>query len=94
MFAGRGDILQLAQQATELAQTGQLADQMQNAPQGAPAPGVFEGQNNVPDMGALAAAPNGAGVQPPPGPAVMAAAGGATGVPAGGLPPAQQSIRY
>ena len=96
MFAGRGDILQLAQQASEMAAQGQLADQMQNAPQGAPAPGVFEGQNNVPDMGALAAAPNGAGVQPPPGPAVMAGAAQAAGggVPPGGLPPAQQRVAY
>jgi hypothetical protein len=94
MFAGRGDILQLAQQASDLAQNGILASQAQPTPQGAPAPGVFEGQPNVPDLGALAAAPNGAGVQPPPGPQVMAAAGSATGVPAGGLPAAQQSIRY
>lgn len=99
MFAGRGDILQLAQQATQLAQTGVLADQNQPVPQGGPAPGapgVFEGQPAVPDMGALAAAPNGAGVQPPPGPAVMAGAAQAAGggIGPGGLPPAQQSIRY
>jgi hypothetical protein len=94
MFAGRGDILQLAQQATEMAQTGVLSDQLRQTPQGAPAPGVFEGQPNVPDMGALAAAPNGAGVQPPPGPQVLAGAGAATGVPPGGLPSAQQTIRY
>ena len=36
MFAGRGDILQLAQQAGDLASQGVLADQMQNAPPGLP----------------------------------------------------------
>jgi len=96
MFAGRGDILQLAQQASDLAANGVLADQTQAVPQGAPAPGVFEGSPAVPDMGALAAAPNGAGVQPPPGPQVMAgaAAAGGGGIGPGGLPPGQQSIRY
>jgi hypothetical protein len=71
MFAGRGDILQTAQQAEQLAMEGNLASQMQpglgpgQPGAGPPAPGVFEGSPTVPDMGALAAAPNGAGVAPP-----------------------------
>ena len=84
MFAGRGDILAKAQNAEQLALEGTLASNMQPglAPggQGTPAPGVFEGQNAVPDMGALAAAPNGAGVNPPQYGQVIQGAQQATGV--------------
>jgi hypothetical protein len=73
MLAGRGDILQKAQEAEQLAMQGELG--AGGAPQGGLAPGVFEGGGaggpSIPDLGALAAAPNGAGVQPPPGPQVM-----------------------
>jgi hypothetical protein len=84
MFAGRGDILAKAQDAEQLALEGQLANTMQpglgpGGP-GTPAPGVFEGQNAVPDMGALAAAPNGAGVSPPQYGQVIQGAQQATGV--------------
>ena len=84
MFAGRGDILATAQQAEQLAMQGQMASQMGQpgmAPggMGSPAPGVFEGQNNVPDMAALAAAPNGAGVNPPQYGTVIQGAQAATG---------------
>ena len=72
MNAGRGDILAKASQAEQLAMQGQVQPGM--APGGGgmntPAPGVFEGGSagagGVPDLGALAAAPNGAGVSPPP----------------------------
>ena len=84
MFAGRGDILQTAQQAEQLAIQGNMAGQMRGLPPGgaqpgAPAPGVFEGQPAIPDMGALAAAPNGAGVAPPQYANVVAGAQQATG---------------
>jgi hypothetical protein len=76
MEAGRGDMLQKAQEAEQMALGGQLGGA---APPGLPPggppgqqpqPGVFEGggpgAGGVPDLGALAAAPNGAGVGPPP----------------------------
>jgi hypothetical protein len=75
MNAGRGDLLQKAQDAEQLALQGQLAGAgapglPPGGPPGAqPQPGVFEGggagMGGVPDLGALAAAPNGAGVSPP-----------------------------
>jgi len=73
MEAGRGDMLQKAQQAMARAQFGQPASGGGLPPgaaqPGQPQPGVFEGGGpglgGVPDMGALAAAPNGAGVSPP-----------------------------
>ena len=65
MLAGRGDMLAKAGEAEQLAQQGMMPPGMQGPPQ----PGVFEGGGPglgaVPDMGALAAAPNGAGVNPP-----------------------------
>jgi len=68
MNAGRGDLLQKAQEAEQLALEGQMGQPA--LPPGQPAPGVFEGGGpgipSVPDLGALAAAPNGAGVNPPP----------------------------
>jgi hypothetical protein len=73
MEAGRGDMLQKAQDAESLALGGQLGQP--GLPPGGPPgqqpqPGVFEGggpgAGGVPDLGALAAAPNGAGVGPPP----------------------------
>lgn len=68
MSAGRGDLLQKAQDAEQLALEGQVGQPA--LPPGQPSPGVFEGGGpgipSVPDMGALAAAPNGAGVNPPP----------------------------
>jgi hypothetical protein len=86
MQAGRGDLLQKAQDAEQLALSGQLAAGG-GPPQlpGGPGPGVFEGApGGVPDLGALAAAPNGAGVNAPPGQQVMAGAAQATqGPPAG-----------
>jgi len=75
MMAGRGDMLAKGQQAEQLALEGQLNAQGQpglpaGGQPGAPQPGVFEGggpgMGGVPDLGALAAAPNGAGVAPPP----------------------------
>jgi hypothetical protein len=67
MLAGRGDMLAKAGEAEQLAAAGQLAPGM--PPQGSPQPGVFEGGapglGGVPDLGALAAAPGGAGVAPP-----------------------------
>jgi len=73
MSAGRGDLLQKAQEAEQLAMEGQLGGG--GAPMGALAPGVFEGGApggpQMPDLGALAAAPNGTGVQPPPYPQVI-----------------------
>jgi len=86
MAAGRGDLLQKAQEAEQLALEGQLAGA--GAPglpgpggaAGIPQPGVFEGGGPgvgaVPDMGALAAAPNGTGVNPPPYGQVIAGAQG------------------
>jgi len=84
MLAGRGDLLQKAQEMEQRAAEGQLA-QAGLPPGGGPAgqqpqPGVFEGggpgMGAVPDMGALAAAPNGAGVNPPAYPAVVQGAQG------------------
>jgi hypothetical protein len=75
MNAGRGDLLQKAQDAEQLALQGQLGGGAPGLPPGGPPgqqpqPGVFEGggpgMGGVPDLGALAAAPNGAGVGPPP----------------------------
>ncbi|HET6316396.1 MAG TPA: hypothetical protein VFG86_08055 [Chloroflexota bacterium] len=71
MFAGRGDMLQKAQQAMARAQLGQVQQGLAPAgPAGQqPQPGVFEGGGpglgGVPDLGALATAPNGAGAAPP-----------------------------
>jgi hypothetical protein len=71
MLAGRGDLLQKAQEAEDLAQ-GQLGQGLgPGGPPGQqPQPGVFEGGGpglgGVPDLGALAAAPGGAGAAPPP----------------------------
>jgi hypothetical protein len=83
MLAGRGDMLQKAQQAMARAQFSNLP-QPGLGPSGPPGqqpqPGVFEGGGpglgGVPDMGALAAAPNGAGVAPPPYAQVIAGAQG------------------
>lgn len=84
MEAGRGDLLAKAQEAEQLATQGNLAAGL--APGGPPGqqpqPGVFEGGGpglgGVPDLGALAAAPNGAGVGPPPyGAVIQGAQGGA-----------------
>jgi hypothetical protein len=76
MQAGRGDLLQKAQDAEQLALSGQV--QQGQGPQqlpGGPGPGVFEGApGGVPDLAALSAAPNGAGVNAPPGQQVMAGA--------------------
>jgi hypothetical protein len=74
MEAGRGDLLQKAQEAEQLALGGQLGGAQTALPPGPPGqqpqPGVFEGggpgAGGVPDLGALAAAPNGSGVAPPP----------------------------
>jgi hypothetical protein len=72
MLAGRGDLLQKAQSAEQMAMQGQLPGQPGLPGPGGmqPQPGVFEGggpgMGGVPDLGALAAAPNGAGVGPPP----------------------------
>jgi hypothetical protein len=64
-LAGRGDILAKAQEAEELAQQGVVP----GAALGAPQPGVFEGGRPglgaVPDLAALATAPNQAGANPP-----------------------------
>jgi hypothetical protein len=83
MFAGRGDILGTATQAAQYAQQGQLPGA--GVPQGQPQPGVFEGGQPglgaVPDLGALAAAPNGAGVNPPAYGAVVNGAAQASGPP-------------
>jgi hypothetical protein len=90
MEAGRGDILAKAAQAEQLALGGALpaggppgmpAPAQPGLPNPAAAPGVFEGApGQVPDLGALAAAPNGRGVRPPPYQAVV-------GGPPGGPPP-------
>jgi hypothetical protein len=83
MNAGRGDMLQKAQQAMQIAQQGQVGAAQGQLP-GGPGPGVFEGApGGVPDLGALSAAPNGTGMQGPPGPQVMAGAAQAVQ----GLPP-------
>jgi hypothetical protein len=73
MEAGRGDLLQKAQQAMARAQYGALSTPGlgPGGPAGQqPQPGVFEGGGpglgGVPDLGALATAPNGAGAAPPP----------------------------
>jgi hypothetical protein len=81
MNAGRGDLLQKAQEAEQLALSGQVGAGAgapglpPGGPPGGPGPGVFEGApGGVPDLAALSAAPNGAGMQGPPGPQVMAGA--------------------
>lgn len=86
MFAGRGDILATAQQAEQLAVQGQVQGGQAGLPpsgQGVPQPGVFEGgapgMGGVPDLAALAAAPNGAGVAPPAYQQVVQGAQQATG---------------
>jgi hypothetical protein len=76
MEAGRGDMLQKAQEAEQMALGGSLGGGTPpglppgGPPGQQPQPGVFEGggpgAGGVPDLGALAAAPNGAGVGPPP----------------------------
>lgn len=80
MLAGSGDMLAKAQEAMTAAQNYQVGPQ---PPQGMMAPGVFEGGApggpTMPDLAALAAAPGGVGVRPPPGPGVMAGAAQATG---------------
>jgi hypothetical protein len=76
MQAGRGDLLQKAQDAEQLALSGQV-QQGQGPPQlpGGAGPGVFEGApGGVPDLAALAQSPNGAGVNAPPGQQMMAGA--------------------
>lgn len=94
MQAGRGDLLEKAQQAEQMAQQGSLPAGQPSAPQ----PGVFEGggpgAGGVPDLGALAAAPNGTGVAPPPYGQVVAGAQQPGGVPPGGLPAAGETMRY
>jgi hypothetical protein len=71
LAAGRGDLLQKAQEAEQVAQQGMVDQGLPpgGAPGAQPQPGVFEGGGpgvgGVPDLGALAAAPNGAGVNPP-----------------------------
>ena len=84
MQAGRGDLLQKAQDAEQLALNGQVQAGQPQLPGGS-GPGVFEGApGGVPDMAALSAAPNGAGMQGPPGQQVMAgAAQAAQGPPPG-----------
>jgi len=82
MFAGRGDILASASQAQEIAAKGMLP----GGGMATPAPGVFEGgapgAGGIPDLAALAQAPNGAGVMPPAGPQVMQGAAQNVGAPA------------
>lgn len=86
MEAGRGDLLAKAQDAENMALQGQLGT-AGALPSGQPQPGVFEGggpgAGGVPDLGALATAPNGAGASPPGYPQVI---GGAQ-QPGGTLPP-------
>lgn len=70
MLAGRGDMLAKAGEAQQLAAQGTVPGSLPpGAPGQQPQPGVFEGGGPgvgaVPDLGALAAAPNGAGVGPP-----------------------------
>jgi hypothetical protein len=92
MQAGRGDLLQKAQDMQQRAATLQPAP-AGGGPPGAPQPGVFEGggpgAGGVPDLGALAAAPNGAGVAPPPYAQVMAGAQQPGGMPPMAGPPGQ-----
>lgn len=80
MNAGRGDLLAKAGEAEQMAMQGQLP------PPGGQGPGVFEGggpgQPSVPDLAALAATPNGAGVTPPGTPAPYQA-GAPQGLPPG-----------
>ncbi|HYW88538.1 MAG TPA: hypothetical protein VFB50_12260, partial [Chloroflexota bacterium] len=90
-FAGRGDILGAAAQAQAMAAQGQLpAAGAPGTPGGmaTPAPGVFEGgaagAGGVPDLAALATAPNGAGALPPPGAQVMQGAAANVGAPGAG----------
>jgi hypothetical protein len=87
MEAGRGDMLQKAQEMEQRALAGNLPANNPALPSGTPQPGVFEGggpgAGGVPDLGALAAAPNGAGVGPPGYPQVI---GGAQ-QPGGTMPP-------
>jgi hypothetical protein len=88
-FAGRGDILGVAAQAQAMAAQGQLPGAAPGTPGGmaTPAPGVFEGgaagAGGVPDLAALATAPNGAGALPPPGQQVMQGAAANVGAPGG-----------
>jgi hypothetical protein len=82
MLAGRGDLLSKAGEAEQLAMQGQLPGMAPGGPPGQqPQPGVFEGGGpglgGVPDLGALAAAPGGAGAGAPPYPQVIAGAQGA-----------------
>jgi hypothetical protein len=89
MEAGRGDLLQKAQDAENMALGGTLPTPA--LPPGAPQPGVFEGggpgAGAVPDLAALAAAPNGAGVSPPGYPQVVGGAQQPGGtMPPGGVP--------
>jgi len=71
MNAGRGDLLQKAQDAEQVALNGQVQAGLPpgGSQPGQPQPGVFEGGapgiGAVPDLGALAAAPNGAGAGAP-----------------------------
>jgi len=89
-FAGRGDILGAASQAQALAAKGTLPGQPGAGPNGmqTPAPGVFEGgaagAGGVPDLAALATAPNGAGALPPPGQQVMMGSAANIGAPGAG----------
>jgi hypothetical protein len=87
MEAGRGDMLQKAQEMEQRALAGNLPANNPALPSGTPQPGVFEGggpgAGGVPDLAALAAAPNGAGVGPPGYPQVV---GGAQ-QPGGTMPP-------
>ena len=89
MNAGRGDLLQEAQDAEQLALNGQVQGAL--GPGGQPQPGVFEGggagAGGVPDLGALATAPNGAGAGAPPYGQVIAGGQQPGGtIPPGGVP--------
>jgi len=94
-FAGRGDILGAAAQAQTMAAniqpvTGNMGPGGPYAPPKPMAPGVFEGggpgAGGVPDLAALATAPNGTGAGAPPGPQVMQGAAQNIGAPgAGGM---------
>ena len=88
MSAGRGDLLQKGQEAEQLALQGQVSAA---GPGGAPQPGVFEGgqpgMGGMPDLAALAAAPNGAGAGAPPYGQVIAGGQQPGGtIPPGGVP--------
>ena len=94
MEAGRGDLLQKAQDAENMALQGNLpAGGQPGLPSGQPQPGVFEGggpgAGGVPDLGALATAPNGAGAGAPPYGQVM----GGTQQPGGTMPPGGMPLR-